>query len=92
LINNYHHITVINIIQNFIQYLSHSFMCPYIDQIIGTISVGFDITDQVLIRFFCIHQILEKKWEYSEPVHQLFIDFKKAYDSVKRKALYSILT
>jgi hypothetical protein len=24
-------------------------------------------------------------------VHQLFIDFKKAYDSVKRKVLYSIL-
>jgi hypothetical protein len=24
-------------------------------------------------------------------VHQLFIDFKKAYDSVKREALYNIL-
>jgi hypothetical protein len=24
-------------------------------------------------------------------VHQLFIDFKKAYDSVKREVLYSIL-
>jgi hypothetical protein len=27
-----------------------------------------------------IRQILEKKWEYNETVHQLFIDFKKAYD------------
>jgi hypothetical protein len=34
-------------------------------------------TDQI----FCICQILEIKWEYSETVHQLFIDFKKAYDS-----------
>jgi len=24
-------------------------------------------------------------------MHQLFIDFKKAYDSVRREALYSIL-
>jgi len=40
---------------------------------------------------FCIRQILEKKWEYNEPVHQLFIDFKKAYDSVRRKVLYNIL-
>jgi len=32
-----------------------------------------------------------KKWEYSEPVHQLFIDFKKAYDSVRREVLYKIL-
>ena len=31
------------------------------------------------------HRILEKKWEYSEAVHQLFIDFKKAYDSVRRE-------
>jgi len=28
---------------------------------------------------------------YSEEAHQLFIDFKKAYDSVKREILYKIL-
>jgi hypothetical protein len=32
-----------------------------------------------------------KKWEYNETLHQLFIDFKKAYGSVKRKVLYNIL-
>ncbi|KAJ4442106.1 hypothetical protein ANN_11972 [Periplaneta americana] len=36
-------------------------------------------------------QIMEKKWEYKGTVHQLFIDFKKAYDSVKREVLYNIL-
>jgi len=36
-----------------------------------------------------IHQILGKKWEYSEAVHHLFVDFKKAYDSVRR-AIYNI--
>ncbi|KAJ4452210.1 hypothetical protein ANN_03728 [Periplaneta americana] len=36
-------------------------------------------------------KILEKKWEYKGTVHQLFIDFKKAYDSVKREVLYNIL-
>ena len=41
---------------------------------------------------FCICQILEKKWECNEEVHQLFIDFKKAYDSVRREILYKILT
>jgi len=40
---------------------------------------------------FCIHQILEKKWEYNEAVHQLFKDFKKAYDSVRGEVLYNIL-
>jgi hypothetical protein len=44
-------------------------------------------TDQI----FYICHILEKKWEYNGTVHQLFIDFKKAYDSVRREALYNIL-
>jgi len=32
-----------------------------------------------------------KNWKYNEAGHQLFIDFKKAYDSVRREALYNIL-
>jgi hypothetical protein len=31
-----------------------------------------------------------KKWEYNGIVHQSFTDFKKAYDSVGRQALYNI--
>jgi hypothetical protein len=42
-------------------------------------------------QIFYIRQILEKKWEYNGTVHQLFIDFRKAYDSVKREVVYSIL-
>jgi hypothetical protein len=40
---------------------------------------------------FCIRQILEKIREYNEAVNQLFVDFKKAYDSVSREVLYNIL-
>jgi hypothetical protein len=32
-----------------------------------------------------------EKWEYNEILHQLFIYFKKGYDSVRREVLYSIL-
>jgi sorting nexin-29 len=42
-------------------------------------------------QIFYNRQILEKKWEYNGMVHQLFIDFKKAYDSIKREVLYNIL-
>jgi hypothetical protein len=34
---------------------------------------------------------MEKKWEYNGTVHQLFIDFKKAYVSVRREVLYNIV-
>jgi hypothetical protein len=42
-------------------------------------------------QIFYIRHILEKKWEYNGRVHQLFIDFKKAYDLIKREVLYNIL-
>ena len=35
--------------------------------------------------------MLEKKREYNETVYHLFIDFMKAYDSVRREVLYNIL-
>jgi hypothetical protein len=43
------------------------------------ISVAFHVNRSTTDQTFCIRQILEKKWEYNEAVHQLFIDFKKAY-------------
>jgi hypothetical protein len=42
-------------------------------------------------QIFYIRQILQKKWEYNGTVHQLFVDFKKAYDSDKREVVYNIL-
>jgi hypothetical protein len=60
-------------------------------KLLGISSMDFDIIDQKLIRFSVIWQILEKKWEYNGTVHQLFIYFKKASDSVRREVLYNIL-
>jgi hypothetical protein len=44
-----------------------------------------------MIRFSAFVRYWRKKWEYSETVHQIFIDFKKAYDSMRREVLYNIL-
>jgi hypothetical protein len=56
-------------------------------KLLGTTKAAFDVTGQRLIKFF----ILDEKWEYNGTVNQLFIDFKTAYDSVRREALYNIL-
>jgi hypothetical protein len=48
---------------------------------LGIINVDFD--EKVNYdNIPCIRQILDKKWKYNKAVHKLFIDFKKAYDSV----------
>jgi hypothetical protein len=47
--------------------------------------VGFVVIELLPIRFFT------EKMEHNGAVHQLFIDFKKACDSVKKKVLINIL-
>jgi hypothetical protein len=66
-------------------------LSPYIDKLLWIISVDLNVTDQLLIRSFAFIRYWRKKWEYNETVHQLFVYFKKAYDLVRREALYSIL-
>jgi len=63
----------------------------YAKEIIGDHQCRFRHDTSTIDHIFCNRQILEKKWEYNEEVHQLFIDFKKAYDSVRREVLYKIL-
>ena len=66
-------------------------LIPYAEEVIGDHQCGFRRKRSTADHMFCIHQILEKKWEYNEAVHQLFIEFMKAYDSVRREILYNIV-
>jgi hypothetical protein len=66
-------------------------LTPYAVEIIGDHQCGIQRNRSTTDQIFYIWQKLEKKWKYNGTVHQLFIDFKKAYDSVRREVLYSIL-
>jgi hypothetical protein len=66
-------------------------LTPYVNEIIGDHHCGFFHNRSTMDQIFYIWQILEKKWEYNGMEHQLFIDFKKAFDSIKREVLYNIL-
>jgi hypothetical protein len=57
----------------------------------GDHQCGFRRNRSNIVQIFFIRQILDKKWQYNGTVHQLFIDFRKAYDSVRREVLYKIL-
>jgi hypothetical protein len=62
-------------------------LSSYKDEIVGDHQCGFRCNRSTTDQIFCIRQILKKKWEYNETVHQLFIDFKKAYGSARREVL-----
>jgi retron-type reverse transcriptase len=65
-------------------------LTPYVNEVIGDYQCGFHCNRSTADQIFYIQHILEKKWEYKGTVHKLFIDFKKAYDSVKREVLYNV--
>jgi hypothetical protein len=56
-------------------------LIPYAKEIIEDHQCGFRRNISTIDHIFCIHQILEN----------LFIDFKKVYDSVRREVLYKNL-
>jgi sorting nexin-29 len=66
-------------------------LTPYVNEIIGDHQCGFRRNRSTMDQIFYIRQIVQKKWEYNGTVHQLFVDFKKAYDSVRIEVLYNIL-
>jgi hypothetical protein len=64
---------------------------PYADEIIGDNQCGFWYNRSTTDQIFYVQQIMEKKWEYNGTVLHLFVDFKKACDSLRREVLYNIL-
>jgi len=89
--NNYRGISLLPTTYKILSNILLSRLIPYAKEIIGDHQCGFRRNRSTIDHLFCIRQILEKKWEYNEEVHQLFIDFKKAYDSIRREVVYKIL-
>jgi hypothetical protein len=79
------HYTEVHNAANWTLFSSLSFIMGKI--IIREHQCGFKRNMSTTDHIFSIRQILENKWEYNEAVHQLFIDFKEACDSVRREVL-----
>jgi hypothetical protein len=83
--SNYRGISLLSTTYKILSNILLTRLNPYADEI-GDHKCGFRRNRSTTDHIFCTRQILEKKWEYSEAVHQL-----KAYDSVRREVLYNIL-
>jgi len=53
----------------------------------GDHQCGFRRNRSTTGHLFCIGQILEEKWKYSETVQELLVDFMKGYYFVRREVL-----
>jgi hypothetical protein len=89
--NNYHGISLLSTAYKILSNILLARLTSYVNEVTGDHQCGFHRNRSTTDQIFYIQQILEKKWEYNGMVQQIFIDFKKAYDSVKREVLYNIL-
>jgi hypothetical protein len=89
--NNYRGIPLLPTIYKILLNILLSRLNRYIDEIIGNHQCGLRRSRLTTDQIFYIRQILVKKYEFEETVHQLFTYFKKAYDSVRTEVLYNIL-
>jgi hypothetical protein len=83
--NNYQGISLLSTVYKILSNILLARLTPYVSEVIGDNQWGFHHNRSTVDQIFYIQQILEQKWEYNGTVHQLFTDFKKAYDSVKKK-------
>jgi hypothetical protein len=85
--NNYQGISLLNVTYKIFIQLVAERLEPYVEQILGDYQYGFcrgrSITDQI----FCLKMVLEKSYEYNVDIHQLYIDYKQAYDSIKERSV-----
>jgi hypothetical protein len=89
--NNYRGISLLSTKYKSLSNILLSRLILYVEEITGDHQCGFRRYRSTADHIFCIRQKLEKKWKNNKVVHQPFIDFKKAYGSVRREALYNIL-
>ena len=84
--NNYRGISILPNTYKILSNILLSRLTPYAKEIVGDHQCGFRRNRSTIDHIYCIRQIHEKKWEYNEEIHQLFIDFKKDYNSVGRRS------
>ena len=69
--SNYRGISLLSTTYQRLSKIVLSQLTPYAEEIIGDHQCSFRCNRSITGHVFCIRQILDKKWEYNEAVHQL---------------------
>ncbi|XP_038117204.1 uncharacterized protein LOC119769300 [Culex quinquefasciatus] len=88
---NYRGITILNSAYKVLSRILWSKLRPLTETFVGEYQCGFRAGRSTTDQMFTLRQILDKFREYNLQTHHLFIDFKAAYDSVKRNELWKIM-
>lgn len=88
---NYRGISLLSCAYKILSNVLFSRLAPYAEREIGKYQAGFRRGRSTVDQVFTLRTILERGHEYKIHTHHLFVDFKSAYDSIKRPKLYEAL-
>ena len=80
--SNYRAITLFNVTYNVLSGILHNRLAKYAEEVLWEYQCVFRADCSTIDHIFAIRQTQEKA--YNIPLHNLFIDFKQAFDSVNR--------
>jgi sorting nexin-29 len=89
--NNYREIALLNVAYKMFSNCILTRLKEKAEQTIGEYQGGFRPGKLTTDQIFIIRQSYQKTWEFDKEINTLFVDFKKAYDSIHREILINIL-
>jgi hypothetical protein len=89
--SNYRGISLLNVTYKVVAKIIAKTLTPYTEELLGDYHCGFWKNRSTTDHIFALRNIMEKCYEYNIILHQLFIDYKQAYDSVNSNKLLVIM-
>jgi sorting nexin-29 len=89
--SNFRGISILNTVYKISSSVLFMRISPFAENIIGNYQCGFWKNRSTINQIFTLRQILEKTKELIIETHHLFIDFRSAYDTIKREQLYNAM-
>ena len=78
---------LLNIAYKIYAILLNNRLSEIIEDKLGDFQMGFRRNRSTIDNIFMLRQIFEKCYEYNIELHNIFVDYSQAFDSVNRKKL-----
>jgi len=88
---NYRPITLLNVTYKIFATILCNRLSEIMEGKLGEYQVGFQPNRSTVDNIFILRQMYEKYYEYNIELHDIFIDFNQAFDSINRSTVIKVL-